>query len=108
MKCPLCDEEIVSGIGFRLGAIENRRYKVGDELSWDGDHCRPDKRPQISVIRTIGYFNCDNIRCPSWQDCFPEVQSALIVVTDNKIASAEPYEGETEEEFQILEPTSQP
>ena len=70
-----------------------------------GDRCRPVQRPQARVIKTIGYFNCDYIKCDSWQDCYPEVQLALITVEDDVITAVEHYKGEApKEEFAILEP----
>ena len=111
MRCPKCNEEIVSGIGFQLGNICNKRYKIGDELSWEGTDCRPKVRPDETVIKAVGYFNCDNPHCDSWEDCFPDVQMALITVENNYLKSATPYsgEGENDEElgnFPILEPLS--
>lgn len=103
--CPFCDSDIMSGVGFKLGHLANLRYKVGDELKWEGGNCRPASCPDANVIKTIGYFNCDNIKCSSWQDCYPNVQLALITIENNTIAGVEPYRGELpSREFAILEP----
>jgi len=105
LVCPHCKADIISGVGFRLGNIASLRYKIGDSLSWDGDYCRPKSRPSAKTIKTVGYYNCDNIKCKSWQDCFPDVQLGLITVEDNVIAKVEPYTGpEPETEFPIIEP----
>ena len=105
LKCPHCQSRIVSGVGFRLGQLNQRRYKMGDELAWEGDNSRPPSRPRAKLIKTLGHFNCDNIKCSTWQDRFPDIQTALITVEDNVISNLEIYEcrGE-EEEFAILEP----
>ncbi|MDZ4837419.1 MAG: hypothetical protein SGJ27_26840 [Candidatus Melainabacteria bacterium] len=105
LVCPHCKAEIISGVGFRLGTIASLRYKIGDSLSWEGENCRPATRPQTKEIKTLGYYNCDNIKCSSWQDCYPDVQVAVVTVANDKIASVEPYQGpEPAKEFQILEP----
>ncbi len=107
MRCPKCNQEIISGIGFQLGSVRNQRYKLGQELSWDGGNCRPKVQPQEKLIRTIGYFNCDNPQCESWQDCFPDIQMALITVENNCLKSAMPYSAEGDMgDFPILEPVS--
>lgn len=105
IACPKCNADIISGVGFRLGKVASLRYKVGDSLSWDGDSCRPSTKPASKEIKTLGYYNCDNMKCPSWQDCYPDVQLAVITVVDNIIKSVEPYTGpEPIKEFPILEP----
>jgi hypothetical protein len=105
LKCPLCQSEILSGVGFRFGRIANLRYKIGDSLCWDGEDCRPGKRPQASLIKTVGYFNCDNVFCATWQDCYPAIQIATITIRDNVIERVEPYAGPTlTTDFPILEP----
>ena len=104
LKCPFCDKAIDSGVGFRVGALENRSYHLGDQLNWNGATCRPKERPQGGNLRTIGYFNCDNPNCSSWNDCYPDVQSALIVVTNDQIAEVSVYNGVlSTEKFEILE-----
>jgi len=104
LKCPQCQSPIDSGVGFRVGALENRSYRLGDALNWEGANCRPSQRPQDGGLRTVGYFNCDNPKCPTWNDCFPEVQCALIVITDNRIAEVSVYNGVSGEgKFEILE-----
>jgi hypothetical protein len=103
LKCPYCDSAIESGVGFRVGALESRSYHLGDQLNWNGKDCRPKQRPQDGCLRTVGYFNCDNPKCSSWSDCYPEVQSALIVVTDDRITEVSVYNGvSSEEKFEIL------
>lgn len=105
LECPHCKSRIVSGVGFRLGQLNQRIYKLGDELAWEGDSCRPPSRPRAKLIKTLGHFNCDNIKCSTWQDCFPDVQAALITIKDNVITSLEIYQCQgDEEEFAILEP----
>lgn len=105
LVCPQCKADIISGVGFRLGTIASLRYKVGDSLSWEGDYCRPQSRPQEKEIKTLGYYNCDNVHCKSWQDCYPEVQLAVITVENNIITKVEPYSGpEPTRDFPILEP----
>ncbi|SRR5579883_1088586 len=107
ITCPFCKSEILSGIGFRLGKIAGSRYKIGDQLDWEGGDCRPKRRPSVSTIKTIGYFNCDNVTCYSWKDCYPDVQLALITVEDNVITGVELYKGkEPKKQFAILEPAS--
>lgn len=86
LQCPYCGQLVRSGIGFRLGSIGRHSYKLGDMLAWDGPHCRPASRPQDGTVRTIGYFNCDNPGCQTWQDCYPEVQEAVVTVVDGVIA----------------------
>ncbi len=105
LVCPQCKADIISGVGFRLGSIASLRYKIGDSLSWEGSYLRPPSKPGAREIKTLGYYNCDNIKCKSWEDCYPDVQLAVITVTDNKITSVEPYTGpEPAKEFPILEP----
>ncbi len=105
LNCPFCNAVIISGVGFRLGSIASLRYKVGDSLSWDSDYCRPKEKPQANVIKTLGYYNCDNIKCKTWQDCYPDVHLAIITVENNVISNVEPYKGpEPKSEFPILEP----
>jgi hypothetical protein len=105
LHCPACQGKVVSGVGFRLGAIAAKQYQVGDELSWDGAPTRPATRPKAKVVKTVGYFNCDNIRCSTWQDCFPTVQLALITVEGNRIKEVSIYEGPASDNgFDIIEP----
>ena len=94
-----------SGIGFRYGVIANKRYSLGDEVAWDGSNSRPASRPDVKVVKTIGYFNCDNMNCSSWQDCYPLVQLALITIAENRISEVVPYDGEASDDgFDIIEP----
>lgn len=105
LVCPKCKADIISGIGFRLGHVASLRYKVGDSLSWEGNNCRPPTKPKEREIKTLGYYNCDNMKCESWQDCYPDVQLAVITVVNNVIAAVDPYQGpEPTRDFPILEP----
>lgn len=104
LQCPMCQEKVDSGVGFQVGALEQRSYKIGHELNWKGSKCRPSKRPAGGNIKTIGYFNCDNPKCKSWSDCYPEVQAALIVIKNDRILEVSVYKGAlTGEKFEILE-----
>lgn len=105
LKCPFCDQEVASGVGFQVGAIENRNYKIGEKLRWDGKTCRPSARPADGNIKSIGYFNCDNIRCSTWQDCYPEVQQALVTVESDVITDVSVFHERKEgQNFDIIEP----
>jgi hypothetical protein len=107
ITCPHCGEQVMSGIGFRAGAIKRQSYKLGDKLTWKakGALIRPEKRPPKGNLKTIGYFNCDNLRCSTWQDCFPIVQEALITISGDKIAEVEPTTHRPDDlTFDILEP----
>jgi hypothetical protein len=89
LNCPFCAQTVSSGVGFRVGALMGKQYRIGDSIVWEGGPTRPESRPPAGNIRSIGYFNCDNIKCPSWSDCFPEVQLALVVVENNVIVAVE-------------------
>lgn len=105
LLCPHCNSKIISGVGFRFGHLNQTRYKLGDELAWEGDNCRPPSRPSASVIKTLGHYNCDNIKCSTWQDCFPDIQNVLITIENNRITNMAPYQANGDEsEFAILEP----
>ena len=95
MPCPFCQEKLSSGIGFRVGAIASKTYKLGDKLDWKGKDCRPEKRPKGGNISTVGYFNCDNIRCSTWSDCYPEVQQAIITIRGTSLPKPRPLHLET-------------
>jgi hypothetical protein len=104
-QCPHCHDKIASGVGFRFGTVNNLGYRVGDELDWTGPNTRPKARPPAKVVKTVGYFNCDNIRCSSWRDCYPAVQRALITIENNRIVSVAPFYGEASDDgFDIIEP----
>lgn len=104
-NCPGCGEPIHSGIGFRVGKIARLSYKVGDKLSWDGSNCRPEKRPDKGNLKTIGYYNCDNPKCETWQDCFPLVQEVLIDIREDVIHEVKPTTHKPlEQTFDIIEP----
>lgn len=85
LLCPFCRQKVESGIGFKVGVLDNTAYKLGDKLKWHGSPCRPEQRPGDGNLATIGYFNCDNINCGSWQDCFPTVQEAIVIVENDVI-----------------------
>jgi hypothetical protein len=105
LLCPFCDEKVESGVGFQLGAIAGTKYHLGDLLKWDGKHCRPAALPACEVIRSVGYFNCDNIRCKTWSDCYPEVQQALVTVKNGVIAEVVVlHERRSGQNFDIVEP----
>lgn len=89
LNCPFCAQTVSSGVGFRVGALMGKQYRIGDSIVWEGGPTRPESRPPAGNIRSIGYFNCDNIKCSSWSDCFPEVQLALVVVENNVIVAVE-------------------
>jgi hypothetical protein len=104
-SCPFCNEKVVTGVGFRYGAIANELYRIGDEIGWQGAATRPATKPNAKVVKTVGYFNCDNIRCSTWQDCFPRVQRALITIENNRLKSVAVYDGDaTDHGFDIVEP----
>ena len=105
LECPRCGAVVHSGIGFKVGHVRRLTYRVGEAIKWNGNHCRPSQRPADGNLKTIGYFNCDNPRCETWQDCFPEVQEALIVIQNDIISdvTATKYKP-GEQSFHILEP----
>ncbi|MBC7999688.1 MAG: hypothetical protein IAF58_17175 [Leptolyngbya sp.] len=105
LECPFCKEKVSSGVGFRLGVLENRNYKLGETLNTGGENVRPSAFPQDGNLKSVGYFNCDNVKCSSWTDCFPEVQHALITVKNHVIENVEVYKGPLSgEQFEIIEP----
>lgn len=83
--CPHCQKKIISGIGFKVGSLKKTNYKVGDILDWQSEPRRPEKRPKQGNITTLGHFNCDNTKCPSWQDCYPDIQTAKIIIEKDRI-----------------------
>jgi len=104
LKCPFCQAPIESGVGFCVGALESRKYELGEELNWVGESCRPQSKPANGRLSTIGYFNCDKPGCESWTDCFPDVQHALIEIIDNRIDKVSVYNGVLSgEKFEILD-----
>lgn len=91
-------------MGFRVGALMGKAYKLGDTILWSGGPCRPESAPAGGNIVSVGYFNCDNIRCSSWKDCFPDVQHALIVIKNNVVESVSAdFNDDSGEQFRILE-----
>ncbi|HEY9756871.1 MAG TPA: hypothetical protein V6C97_17020 [Oculatellaceae cyanobacterium] len=102
--CPFCHEKVSSGVGFKVGALTNKAYKLGDKLDWSGTALRPDKQPAKGNITSIGYFNCDNVHCSTWQDCYPEVQQAFIKIENNVIVSVTPVEDSSDfKSYEITE-----
>jgi hypothetical protein len=103
--CPHCGKNVTSGIGFRAGAVNRQSYKIGERLNWQGENLRPAQRPVGGNLKTVGYFECDNLKCTTWQDCYPEIQEALIVVKDDIISEAKPFIHKPNElVFDIIEP----
>lgn len=104
IKCPKCGSTVTSGIGFRVGAVTQKSYKLGEKLAWDGKDIRPSERPENGNLKTIGYFECDNLKCSTWQDCYPEVQEALIVIKGDVLSEAKPFVYKPNQiEFDIIE-----
>lgn len=105
LACPKCSVIVHSGIGFRIGHLQRISYRLGETIKWNGNNCRPSKRPKDGNIKTIGYFNCDNPRCETWKDCFPEIQEALIVIENDVITDVSPIKFKPgEQSYAILEP----
>ncbi len=95
---------ITEGISFKVGVVDQKRYRIGDKLSWQGK-TRPDVRPTDGNLKTIGYFECSNLKCSTWHDCFPEVQEVLITIEADVIVKIEPITYKPNEfDFDILEP----
>jgi hypothetical protein len=105
LECPFCKEKVQSGVGFRWGTIANIKYRTGDRVDWSRGPTRPSVKPDATVVKTVGYFNCDNIRCSTWQDCYPAVQRALVTIEDDQIKDVSAFDGEaTDDGFDIIEP----
>jgi len=105
LECPHCGSLVRSGIGFRAGVVRQLNYNVGEKIRWDGPNCRPAHRPPDGNLKTIGYFNCDNPRCETWKDCFPDVQEAMIIIVNDVIANVQVIEYKPHERsFDIIEP----
>ena len=90
LPCPKCGAKISSGIGFRVGKVAGLSYEIGDRITWGDSGNRPAVRPQDGSLKTIGYFECENLDCETWQDCFPEVQEVLIVIENDVIEDVKP------------------
>jgi hypothetical protein len=104
IPCPKCGKKVTSGIGFRAGAVNQLSYKLGERLKWDGPRVRPSNRPKDGNLKTVGYFECDNLNCETWQDCYPEVQEALITIRDDVIADVQPFTHKPNQiDFDIIE-----
>lgn len=105
IKCPHCGKGVSSGIGFRAGSLQQLSYKLGEKIKWEGAHCRPAERPDGGNLKTVGYFECDNLACETWQDCYPEVQEALITIQGDIISEVKPFIHRPNElVFDIIEP----
>jgi hypothetical protein len=103
--CPKCGKKVESGIGFRVGSVDQHSYKIGERLTWDGPRLRPSERPKDGNLKTVGYFECDNLNCPTWADCYPEVQEALITIRGDVIAEVQPITHKPNQiDFDIIEP----
>lgn len=89
-KCPRCGTKLSCGIGFRAGTVKGINYKIGDKIDWSGKHNWPSERPENGSFKTIGYFECENLRCETWNDCFPEVQEVLITIENDIIRAYKP------------------
>lgn len=85
LRCPKCGRPVECGIGFRAGAVKGIKYKPGDKISWEGKPTWPEQRPAGGNFKTIGYFECENLRCPTWSDCYPEVQEMLVTIEGDVI-----------------------
>ena len=104
VHCPFCQDKVSSGIGFKIGALTGKSYRIGDKLVWKGETSRPEKKPPAGNISSIGYYNCDNVRCSTWQDCYPQVQQAFVRVKNNVIVAVEPVEDHADfKSFEITE-----
>ncbi|MBX9686996.1 MAG: hypothetical protein K2X27_09855 [Candidatus Obscuribacterales bacterium] len=104
-KCPHCGTPVSCGIGFRAGTVKNLNYKVGDKISWSGKSQWPEQRPFGGNFKTIGYFECENLRCETWNDCFPQVQEVLITILDDVIRDAKPVFYQPDKiEFAVFDP----
>jgi hypothetical protein len=87
VHCPFCNEKVTSGVGFKVGALTNKSYRIGDKLNWKGSPLRPEKPPA----------------CSTWQDCYPQVQQAFILVRNNVLVAVEL--ADSKGNFQIFEIT---
>lgn len=85
-KCPQCGAAITCGIGFRAGTVKGLDYKLGDKIEWAVKRNWPDERPEGGNFKTIGYFECENLRCQTWNDCFPQVQEVVITIKNDVIS----------------------
>ncbi|MBX9723891.1 MAG: hypothetical protein K2X81_20965 [Candidatus Obscuribacterales bacterium] len=85
-KCPKCGAAITCGIGFRAGTVKNLNYQIGDKIDWSGKRNWPEHRPPDGTFKTIGYFECENLRCETWNDCFPQVQEVLITIKNDIVS----------------------
>lgn len=106
LKCPQCGTVVRSGVGFKVGCVNGASYHLGGRLNWNGTNCRPAERPDGGHIKTIGYFNCDNLRCDTWRDCFPDVQEVLLTIKGDVLEEVCVITHKpAEQSFDIIEPT---
>lgn len=104
-KCPNCATPVSCGIGFRAGIVRRIQYKLGDKITWDERNSWPTKRPQDGTFNTIGYFECENLNCSTWQDCFPQVQEVLISIVNDIISKVEATTYKPDQiEFAVIKP----
>ncbi len=104
-KCPRCGAPLSCGIGFRAGTVNGIDYKVGDKIDWNSKHTWPAERPESGNFKTIGYFECENLRCETWSDCFPEVQEVLISIENDIIKEFKTVFYKPDKiEFEVLPP----
>jgi hypothetical protein len=89
-KCPRCGATISCGIGFRAGTVNGADYRLGDRIGWSGKNTWPAQRPEGGNLKTIGYFECENLQCETWKDCFPDVQEVLITILSDVISNIKP------------------
>lgn len=109
LKCPKCGAAVTSGVGFRAGVITRGTYNLGDKIAWTGGPCRPAQRPAAGNWQTIGYFECENLKCSTWEDCYPAVQEALITIADDVITGAVPTTHKPDQiNFDVIEPKDGP
>jgi hypothetical protein len=105
IACPKCGAKVTSGVGFRVGSVDQLSYKLGETLKWEGPRQRPAMRPKDGNLKTVGYFECDNLKCETWADCYPEVQEALITIRSDVIAEVQPFVHKPNQiDFDIIEP----
>lgn len=105
MACPKCGHAVTTGIGFRAGVVKGLKYKPGDKITWEGKPTWPAERPANGDFKTIGYFECENLRCSTWSDCFPEVQEILINIKNDVITDyASVFYKPDKVDFEVLSP----
>ncbi len=109
IKCPKCGAPVTTGVGFRAGAITRGTYQIGDLIGWTPGPCRPVERPAAGNLKTIGYFECENLKCSTWEDCYPAVQEALITIAADVITEVVPTTHNPDQiNFEVIEPKDGP